>query len=185
MDTAALVTPNPVKRRYQVRAERAFRGKPALGAKCSAVFAARLAAPKPAAEAVTAWWPGTATAPQPARRVQVVKAGSLGGKLLALRKLVGKARAQATEAFMRDAKPLLDGVLYRIRDASVDDLNDCLQDAHVGLLIAMAEWDPSLCASFAYFAKWKIWGTVRTGMRESRLVRGAHPNQFEEPPIET
>lgn len=97
--------------------------------------------------------------------------GSLGHKILELRKLSGAARRQAEAAFIAAA----DGFVRRIagfsRGDDIDD-DDRMQAARLGLVLAMQGYDPGVCICFDRFARWKVRGEVARALRDARVVRG-------------
>lgn len=112
-------------------------------------------------------------------RCSVPRPGSLGAKLLEVRKLDGAARRHGEAEFVRGARGFVCRMVrFWVRDDV--DRRDLEQDATVGLLVAMRTWDPALSPSFAHFAMWKVRGELARQVRASKLVRGVDAFRFEE-----
>lgn len=116
-----------------------------------------------------------------------VYTGSLGGKLLRVRELSGRARRRGEDAFVRSARPWLRKLLASalvgrsVAENKGEELDrDELTAAGLrGLADAMASWDPEKCPSFTYWAKWRVVFAVAQACRGSLVVAGARPRLFD------
>lgn len=117
-----------------------------------------------------------------------VFAGSLGGMLLRVRAMTGRAQRRGEDNFVRAARPWLRKLLaspflprllaeHRGEHLEADEL---MAAALVGLGDAMNDWDPEKCPSFAYFGRWRVYSAIAEASRRSLVVPGVRPSRLDE-----
>jgi len=84
---------------------------------------------------------------------------------------VPKSKRRARDAAVRAKLPLVRGVAVRYRGAGLP-YEDLVQEGSIGLLEAMAQYDPARGGSFDAYARFRVHRSIRNALTErGRLVR--------------